>query len=86
MQKKVEQYIEIGEFLQDGIALEKLSRMREKLQEQHFYLPIVGQFSSGKSSLINNLIGRRILPTMLSETTAFTTFIYYGEKERRTDP
>lgn len=81
MQKKVEQYIEIGEFLQDGIALEKLSRMREKLQEQYFYLPIVGQFSSGKSSLINNLIGRRILPTMLSETTAFTTFIYYGEKE-----
>lgn len=81
MPKKVEKYIEIGEFLQDGIALEKLSRMREKLQEQHFYLPIVGQFSSGKSSLINNLIGRRILPTMLSETTAFTTFIYYGEKE-----
>ncbi|WP_214793954.1 MULTISPECIES: dynamin family protein [unclassified Exiguobacterium] len=81
MQKIVEQYIEIGEFLQDGIALEKLSGMREKLQEQHFYLPIVGQFSSGKSSLINNLIGRRILPTMLSETTAFTTFIYYGETE-----
>lgn len=81
MQKVLEQYVEIGQFLQDGLALEKLSAMQEKLNEKYFYLPIVGQFSSGKSSLINNLVGRRILPTMLSETTAFTTFIYYGEKE-----
>ncbi|WP_393965997.1 dynamin family protein [Exiguobacterium sp. S22-S28] len=81
MQKNVERYIEIGEFLQDGIALEQLATMERKLHDKYFYLPIVGQFSTGKSSLINNLIGRRILPTMLSETTAFTTFIYYGETE-----
>lgn len=81
MQQIVEQYNEIAIFLQDGVALEKLANMQAKLEEAYFYLPIVGQFSSGKSSLINNLIGRRILPTMLSETTAFTTYIYYGEQE-----
>lgn len=81
MQQIVEQYNEIATFLQDGVALEKLANMQAKLEEAYFYLPIVGQFSSGKSSLINNLIGRRILPTMLSETTAFTTYIYYGEQE-----
>lgn len=81
MQQIVEQYNEIATFLQDGVALEKLANMQAKLEKAYFYLPIVGQFSSGKSSLINNLIGRRILPTMLSETTAFTTYIYYGEQE-----
>lgn len=81
MQQIVEQYSEIATFLQDGVALEKLANIQAKLEEKYFYLPIVGQFSSGKSSLINNLIGRRILPTMLSETTAFTTYIYYGEQE-----
>ncbi|MBT2581214.1 dynamin family protein [Planococcus sp. ISL-109] len=81
MQQQINQYIEVGELLQDGISLDKLSVLQEKLDEQHFYIPIIGQFSSGKSSLINNLIGRHILPTMLSETTAYTTFLYYGETE-----
>ncbi|MEK4230203.1 dynamin family protein [Solibacillus sp. FSL H8-0538] len=81
MQQKINQFIEIAEFLQDGVALDKIATLNEKLNEQQFYIPIIGQFSSGKSSLINNLMGRRILPTMLSETTAYTTFISYGESE-----
>lgn len=81
MQQKVDQYLEIGQFLQDGIMLEKLETYHEQLNEEQFFIPIIGQFSSGKSSLINNLLGRRFLPTMLSETTAYTTFISYGESE-----
>ena len=81
MQQKVNQYLEIGQFLQDGIMLEKLETYHEQLNEEQFFIPIIGQFSSGKSSLINNLLGRRFLPTMLSETTAYTTFISYGESE-----
>lgn len=81
MQQKVNQYLEIGEFLQDGIMLEKLQTYNDQLNEEQFFIPIIGQFSSGKSSLINNLLGRRFLPTMLSETTAYTTFISYGESE-----
>ncbi|BCG47965.1 hypothetical protein GEOBRER4_n2823 [Citrifermentans bremense] len=41
---------------------------------------LVGAFSSGKSSLINTLIGENILPTALEETTALPTFIEYGEE------
>ena len=72
---------EMAQFLQDGQALETIGFLQQREQETEFYMPILGQFSAGKSNLINNLIGRRILPTMLRETTAFTTFLYYGEEE-----
>ena len=72
---------EIAQFLQDGQALETIQLLQNREQDKEFYMPILGQFSAGKSNLINNLIGRQILPTMLRETTAFTTFLYYGEEE-----
>ncbi|WP_100403601.1 dynamin family protein [Bacillus sp. FJAT-42315] len=81
MQSSLAEIEEIAQFLQDGQALETIHLLQQREQEKEFYMPILGQFSAGKSNLINNLIGRRILPTMLRETTAFTTFLYYGEEE-----
>lgn len=81
MKQLLTQYEEIAQLLQDGVAVEKLTQMKAQLEEKHYYVPVIGQFSAGKSSLLNNLLGRRFLPTMLSETTAFSTFIYYGESE-----
>ena len=39
---------------------------------------VVGEFSTGKSSLINALLGEILLPTAREETTALPTFIEYG--------
>ena len=36
---------------------------------------VVGEFSTGKSSLINALLGGALLPTAREETTALPTFI-----------
>jgi GTP-binding protein EngB required for normal cell division len=39
---------------------------------------IVGEFSAGKSSLINALLGENLLPTAREETTALPTFVEYA--------
>lgn len=60
----------------------QLSNMENNLTHRQFYLPIVGQFSAGKSHFINNLLDRDLLPTKTTETTSFLTTIRYGEQEQ----
>lgn len=43
---------------------------------------VVGEFSTGKSSLINTLLGEILLPTAREETTALPTFIEYSPELR----
>ncbi|MEI6314915.1 MAG: dynamin family protein [Syntrophus sp. (in: bacteria)] len=43
---------------------------------------ILGQFKAGKSSFLNSLIGRRLLPVGVIPVTTVITRIQYGEKER----
>ena len=45
---------------------------------------ILGQFKAGKSSFINGLIGRPILPVGVIPVTTVITRIQYGERERAT--
>jgi len=45
-------------------------------------LAVLGQFKSGKSSFINHLIGRDILPVGVIPVTSVITRICYGEQER----
>ncbi|OCS84350.1 SH3 domain-containing protein [Caryophanon latum] len=42
---------------------------------------VMGEFSAGKSSLINALLERPILPTGAVATTAITTFLRYSEQD-----
>ncbi len=41
-----------------------------------------GQFSCGKSSFINALIGRKLLPVNILELTSMVTEVVYGEKDQ----
>ena len=45
-------------------------------------VPFVGDFSSGKSTLINTLIDRNILPTAITPETAVPYELYYSPEER----
>ena len=58
----------------DQVEKEKLSYLSPEIR-----IGMWGQFSSGKSSLVNALIGRDILPSNICETTAKVTEIAYGE-------
>ncbi len=57
-----------------------LKELADKLEKNEFVLAVVGEFSRGKSTLINALLGYHdLLPTSIEPTTAAITLISYGE-------
>lgn len=63
-------------------ALEsQLNRIKKRISDSNIYLGIVGEFSSGKSTLINSLIGADFFVTnALQGTTTVITKLAYGDK------
>ena len=61
---------------------EELERMRATVEEGSFFVAFLGQYSAGKSCLINHLLGRELLPHGVRETTALLTYLRYGTKEQ----
>ena len=80
----LKKYTEVADFLADTANKSVLVNLTTCLEQKQFYLPFIGQFSAGKSMLINRLIGKNILPTKSMETTAFLTYISYAETELAT--
>lgn len=61
---------------------EALERMESVYQEKLYFIAFIGRFSAGKSCLLNNLLGRNVLPQGVSETTPLLTYIRFGAQER----
>lgn len=53
----------------------KLATLRSKISDKRLYLAVVGEFSSGKSTFINALLGMRLLKEAVMPTTACATYI-----------
>jgi predicted GTPase len=53
-----------------------------QLAEDRFNLAVVGQFKRGKSTLMNAILGRDVLPTGLLPLTSAITTLCYGPTER----
>ena len=53
-----------------------------KLAEDRFTLAVVGQFKRGKSSLMNAIIGRELLPVGVLPLTSAITVLRFGPVER----
>ena len=80
MEKKINNLIKVADFLGDTgqkFLLEKWLRMSEN---NEWTLPFIGRFSAGKSTLLNALLEKRILPTARVETTAALTRIKYASQ------
>ena len=73
---------EIALYLKEDAYAEQIARIERVEQEKTCLLTFMGQFSAGKSRLINNLLQRPLLPVHITETTALITNIRYGEPER----
>jgi predicted GTPase len=63
-------------------AAERYHALVVQLAEDRFNLAVVGQFKRGKSSLMNAILGRNLLPTGLLPLTSAITTLCYGSKER----
>lgn len=58
-----------------------LEAMRKRLYDPEFRLAIVGDFSCGKSTFLNALIGEELLTTDTLPTTAIPTYIRWNKEE-----
>ena len=64
----------LGLTLQRDLCLEEVRTITDGL----FRVVVMGTFTSGKSTLVNALLGSRILPESALPSTAILTFIQYG--------
>ncbi|MGB7492949.1 MAG: dynamin family protein [Candidatus Acidiferrum sp.] len=56
--------------------------LTNKLAGDRFYLTVVGQFSRGKSTLMNAILGKEYLPSGFVPTTSAITAVSYGSREK----
>lgn len=73
----------LGMPLINGIPILKdgLDFLKEDLDKDEYRITIIGEFSSGKSTFINALIGKDILPHGVDETTATVTYVHNVVKD-----
>ncbi|GBD39010.1 Bacterial dynamin-like protein [bacterium HR37] len=67
--------------LSDRELEDKLLTIIEGL-ENFFSVVFIGEFSTGKSSIINALLGKKLLPEGITPTTDKVTVIRYGEEAK----
>lgn len=54
----------------------QLTNIKSEIRHKEFRITVVGEFSCGKSTFLNALIGKDILPYAVEETTATITYIH----------
>lgn len=70
----------LSEEKQDSLS-KQLERIKKRLSDNKIYLGIVGEFSTGKSTLINSLIGEDFFVTnAIQGTTTTITKLEYGKR------
>src|SRR5437773_1096695 len=67
----------VGASVEDRAVLADAARGLDEL----FLLVVVGEFNAGKSALLNELLGARLLEEGVTPTTAAISLIRYGETE-----
>jgi ribosome biogenesis GTPase A len=70
----------ISEELNASHQAQNIKEDIQRLKNETFNLVVVGEFSRGKSTFINAMLGKRILPSSASPTTAVISKIMYGKK------
>jgi GTPase SAR1 family protein len=76
--------LESGGPIVAGLGLESdaatLARRAKDLQEGIFKVIVYGEFKHGKSTLLNAMLGRKILPAKTLKCTAIISVLVYGEQ------
>ncbi|MGB3401799.1 MAG: dynamin family protein [Microcoleaceae cyanobacterium] len=69
------------EFLQDSL-IQEIDKVSKKLQSQKFRVAVVGEFSKGKSTILNALLGENIQPVRSIPCSGAVTVLRYGSQKR----
>lgn len=65
---------------EQGLYRDKIAQIIGRLEEQRLKILFAGQFKTGKSTLINAMLGEEVLPADVMPCTAVITEIEYAEK------
>ncbi|QIC81557.1 GTPase [Helicobacter pylori] len=58
------------------------STLLASVQKQQLVIPVMGNFSTGKSTLLNRFLGSSVLPTGITPETSLATELHYSANER----
>ena len=61
---------------------ERIAALRDRLDAVRLRVLVTGEAKRGKSTLINALLGRAVLPTGVTPLTAVATTVRYGDDHR----
>jgi hypothetical protein len=61
---------------------ESIPQLVASIEEVQWLVPVIGAFSAGKSSLLNDFIGKNCLPVSITPETALAAELHYDENER----
>ena len=64
-----------------GLEMGKTGALKDAVQNMPLLVPVVGEFSAGKSSLLNRLMGKDLLAVAMNPETAIPAELYYSETE-----
>jgi GTPase SAR1 family protein len=78
----IDEFLPIGERLAMTSRLDNLHRAAGRVRTDVFSVLVVGEFNRGKSTLLNALLGRKVLPAFATETTATVCEVHFGETPR----
>ncbi|GAA7248217.1 hypothetical protein HpBGD82_09510 [Helicobacter pylori] len=67
-----------------GVEIDKTecSTLLASIQKQQLVIPVVGNFSTGKSTLLNRFLEKSVLPTGITSETSLATELHYSANER----
>ncbi len=78
----LEQLARLADERSDHATAERARALAGRLRADVFNLAVVGQFKRGKTTLINALLGRDILPAAVVPLTSVVTIVEHGPQER----
>lgn len=78
--KFLEQVLEVLKEVE--IDKTECSTLLASIQKQQLVIPVVGNFSAGKSTLLNRFLEKSVLPTAITPETSLATELHYSVNER----
>ena len=78
----IEKQIKIANFLNKPDQIANLKNLLNIVQSTSFKVMVLGEFKRGKSTFINALLGKEILPAFATPCTAIINEVKWGEKPR----
>jgi GTPase SAR1 family protein len=60
----------------------RLADLRQRVEQDRFQIAVVGQFKRGKTSVVNALLHRNVLPVDALPFTSVLTVVKYGDEQR----